>query len=88
MPCFSFCVYYLNRSFKLLFMLKSWFLLNEKIKMSLNIIEKLKERNLKDRLRAKDQQAFEDLYNKNIDDIYRFIFLRLGKKMRLVIYLL
>ncbi|MGI6348104.1 MAG: RNA polymerase sigma factor [Patescibacteria group bacterium] len=48
--------------------------------MSLNIIEKLKERNLKDRLRAKDQQAFEDLYNKNIDDIYRFIFFKIGKK--------
>ncbi len=48
--------------------------------MNLNIIEKLKEKNLKDRLKQKDQIAFEEMYNKNVDDVYRFIYFKIGKK--------
>jgi len=48
--------------------------------MKLNIIEKLKENNLKERLKNKDQVAFEELYDKNINDIYRFIYFKIGKK--------
>jgi len=48
--------------------------------MNLNIIEKLKENNLKERLKNKDQVAFEELYDKNINDIYRFIYFKIGKK--------
>ncbi|HPT08574.1 MAG TPA: RNA polymerase sigma factor [bacterium] len=48
--------------------------------MNFNIIEKLKQENLKDRLKNKDQVAFEELYDKNVDDIYRFIYFKIGKK--------
>lgn len=48
--------------------------------MNLNIIEKLKESNLKERLKNRDQVAFEELYDKNINDIYRFIYFKIGKK--------
>jgi RNA polymerase sigma-70 factor (ECF subfamily) len=48
--------------------------------MNFNIIEKLKQENLKDRLKDKDQLAFEELYDKNVDDIYRFIYFKIGKK--------
>lgn len=48
--------------------------------MNLNIIEKLKENNLKERLKNRDQVAFEELYDKNINDIYRFIYFKIGKK--------
>jgi RNA polymerase sigma-70 factor, ECF subfamily len=48
--------------------------------MNLNIIEKLKQKNLKDRLKSRDQSAFEELYDKNVDDIYRFIYFKIGKK--------
>jgi RNA polymerase sigma-70 factor, ECF subfamily len=48
--------------------------------MGLNIIEKLKEKNLKEKLKHQDQAAFEELYNNNIDDIYRFIYFKTGKK--------
>ena len=48
--------------------------------MNLSIIEKLKENNLKERLKNRDQVAFEELYDKNINDIYRFIYFKIGKK--------
>jgi len=48
--------------------------------MNFNIIEKFKDRNLQDRLKNKDQVAFEELYNTNADDIYRFIYFKIGKK--------
>lgn len=48
--------------------------------MSLGIIEKFKEKNLKERLKKMDQSAFEELYDKNVDDIYRFIYFKIGKK--------
>ena len=48
--------------------------------MSLNIIEKFKERSMKERLRKKDELAFSEFYDKNIDDIYRFIYFKIGKK--------
>lgn len=48
--------------------------------MNLNIIEQLKQKNMKDRLKNHDQSAFEELYDKNIDDIYRFIYFKIGKK--------
>lgn len=48
--------------------------------MNLNINEKIKDKNLRDRLKNKDKQAFEDFYDKNIDDIYRFIFFKIGQK--------
>lgn len=48
--------------------------------MNLNIIEKLKQKNLKDRIKDHDQSAFEELYDQNIDNIYRFIYFKIGKK--------
>ncbi len=48
--------------------------------MSFNIIEKFKENSAKNRLKNRDQSAFEELYDKNIDDIYRFIYFKIGKK--------
>ena len=48
--------------------------------MNFNIIEQLKEKNLQDRLKDKDQVAFEELYDNNADDIYRFIYFKTGKK--------
>ncbi len=48
--------------------------------MKLNIIEKFKENNLKERLKNKDQTAFEEFYDKNVDDVYRFIYFKIGKK--------
>lgn len=48
--------------------------------MSLNIIENFKDKKLKERIKNKDQQAFEELYDKNADDIYRFIFFKTGKR--------
>jgi len=48
--------------------------------MSFSIIEKYKENSLKDRLNKKDQTAFAEVYDKNIDDIYCFIYFKIGKK--------
>lgn len=48
--------------------------------MGLNINQKIKEKSLQKRLRDKDTKAFEDFYDKNIDDIYRFIYFKVGKK--------
>jgi len=48
--------------------------------MNFSIIEKFKDKNLRDRLKDKDQVAFEELYNINVDDIYRFIYFKIGKK--------
>lgn len=48
--------------------------------MSFDIVDKFKDKKLKERLKNKDQQAFEELYDKNADDIYRFIFFKIGKK--------
>lgn len=48
--------------------------------MNLNIVEKFKEKNLQERLKNKNKLAFEELYDKNIDDIYRFIYFKVGRK--------
>lgn len=48
--------------------------------MSLSIIENFQDKKLKERIKNKDQKAFEELYDKNADDIYRFIFFKIGKK--------
>lgn len=48
--------------------------------MGLSIFEKLREGSLKEKLKNKNQTAFEELYDKNIDDIYRFIYFKVGKK--------
>ncbi|MFA7601042.1 MAG: RNA polymerase sigma factor [Patescibacteria group bacterium] len=48
--------------------------------MSLSIIENFQDKKLKERIKNKDQKAFEELYDKNADDIYRFIFFKTGKK--------
>lgn len=48
--------------------------------MDLNINKKIKEKSLQERLKNKDTKAFEDFYDKNIDDIYRFIYFKIGKK--------
>lgn len=48
--------------------------------MSLSIIENFEDKKLKERIKNKDQKAFEELYDKNADDIYRFIFFKTGKK--------
>jgi len=50
------------------------------LKMNFNIIEQFQERNLKERLKKKDHLAFEELYDKNVDDIYRFIYFKIGNK--------
>ncbi len=48
--------------------------------MSLSILENFKDKKLKERIKNKDQKAFEELYDQNADDIYRFIFFKTGKK--------
>jgi len=48
--------------------------------MNLNINEKIEEKSLQKRLKNKDIKAFEDFYDKNIDDIYRFIYFKVSKK--------
>ncbi|PKM91646.1 hypothetical protein CVU82_00335 [Candidatus Falkowbacteria bacterium HGW-Falkowbacteria-1] len=48
--------------------------------MSLDVVEKFKDKKLKEKIKNKDQKAFEELYEKNADDIYRFIFFKIGKK--------
>lgn len=48
--------------------------------MNFNIIEKFKDKNLQDRLKNKDQVAFEELYDTNADEIYRFIYFKIGRK--------
>jgi RNA polymerase sigma-70 factor, ECF subfamily len=48
--------------------------------MSFDIIDSFKEKKLKERIKNKDQEAFEELYDQNVDNIYRFIFFKIGKK--------
>lgn len=48
--------------------------------MKFNIKQKVKEKSLQERLKHKDSQAFGDFYDKNIDDIYRFIYFKVGRK--------
>ena len=48
--------------------------------MKFNIKQKVKEKSLQERLKHKDSQAFADFYDKNIDDIYRFIYFKVGRK--------
>lgn len=48
--------------------------------MEFNIVKQFKDKNLKDRLKNKDQLAFEELYDRNVDDIYRFIYFKIGQK--------
>lgn len=48
--------------------------------MKFNIKQKVKEKSLQERLKHKDSQAFADFYDKNIDDIYRFIYFKVGRR--------
>lgn len=48
--------------------------------MSLEIVDKFRNKKLKEKIKNKDQEAFEELYDKNADNIYRFIFFKIGNK--------
>ncbi|MFA5420895.1 MAG: RNA polymerase sigma factor [Patescibacteria group bacterium] len=48
--------------------------------MGFDIVEKFKDKKLKERIKNRDQEAFEILYEQNADHIYRFIFFKIGKK--------
>ncbi len=48
--------------------------------MSSNLLRKFKENNLGSRSLRKDKQAFIEIYNLYVDDIYRFIYFKVGHK--------
>ncbi|NCD00838.1 RNA polymerase sigma factor [bacterium] len=48
--------------------------------MAKRIANKFKEDNLNSRARKQDQDAFIKLYNLYVDDIYRFIYFKVGQK--------
>jgi RNA polymerase sigma-70 factor (ECF subfamily) len=48
--------------------------------MSGNLIEKFKNSQSFSRLRNHDREAFTKAYDENIDDIYRFVYFKIGKK--------
>jgi RNA polymerase sigma-70 factor (ECF subfamily) len=48
--------------------------------MSSNLLIKFKEDNLSSRSLRKDKQAFVKIYNLYVDDIYRFIYFKVGHK--------
>jgi RNA polymerase sigma-70 factor (ECF subfamily) len=48
--------------------------------MSSNLLVKFKEDNLSSRSLRKDKQAFVKIYNLYVDDIYRFIYFKVGHK--------
>jgi len=48
--------------------------------MSSNLLRKFKENNLSSRSLRKDKQAFIEIYNLYVDDIYRFIYFKVGHK--------
>jgi len=48
--------------------------------MSSNIIEKFKNRQAISRLKNHDKDAFAKAYDDNINDIYRFVYFKVGKK--------
>jgi RNA polymerase sigma-70 factor (ECF subfamily) len=48
--------------------------------MSSNLLKKFKESNLSSRSLRKDKQAFIEIYNIYVDDIYRFIYFKVGHR--------
>ncbi len=48
--------------------------------MTANLVKKFKEKNLASRVRKQDQEAFIEVYNLYVDDIYRFIYFKVGHK--------
>jgi RNA polymerase sigma-70 factor (ECF subfamily) len=48
--------------------------------MSSNLLKKFKESNLSSRSLKKDKQAFIEIYNIYVDDIYRFIYFKVGHR--------
>ena len=48
--------------------------------MSSNLLRKFKENNLSSRSLKKDKQAFLEIYNMYVDDIYRFIYFKVGHR--------
>jgi RNA polymerase sigma-70 factor (ECF subfamily) len=48
--------------------------------MSSNLLRKFKENNLSSRSLRKDKQAFIEIYNLYVDDIYRFIYFKVGHR--------
>lgn len=48
--------------------------------MSSNLLRKFKENNLSSRSLKKDKQAFIEIYKLYVDDIYRFIYFKVGHK--------
>lgn len=48
--------------------------------MSSNIAKKFRNKQALDRIKKRDKDAFTKAYDKNIDDIYRFVFFKVGSK--------
>jgi len=49
--------------------------------MSPNIIKKFKDKQLLEQLKSKDKDAFVKVYDEYVQDIYRFIYFKVGKEI-------
>ena len=49
--------------------------------MSANIIKKFKDKQLLAQLKSKDKDAFVRVYDEYVQDIYRFIYFKVGKEI-------
>lgn len=48
--------------------------------MSLNIVKKFHNKKVFDRLKKHDQEAFTEVYDANVSDIYRFVYFKIGSE--------
>lgn len=48
--------------------------------MTLSIVKKFKEKQLLQQLKSKDKEAFIQVYDEYVQDIYRFIYFKVGKE--------
>jgi len=48
--------------------------------MSLNLVEKFKDRQIISRLKSRDKEAFIKIYDENVEEIHRFVYFKIGNR--------
>jgi len=48
--------------------------------MSINLVEKFKDQQVLSKLKSRDKEAFIKVYDESVNDIYRFVYFKIGNK--------
>lgn len=48
--------------------------------MSLNLVEKFKDKQILSRLKNRDKEAFIKIYDENVEEIHRFVYFKIGNR--------